>query len=116
MARTTYSNVGDPALIRELNDLSRRLDEEIENLKNAGVEAAEAERQYRLAEKQNALWLKEQGYTASMIDKILKGYCADSLFKRDVAKVMYDSAQELINVLKTRIRVLEGQIDREWRG
>lgn len=116
MGATTYSNVGDPRLVRELNDLSHRLEEEIVNLKNAGIEAAEAEKQYRMTEKQNALWLKEQGYTATMIDKILKGYCADALFKRDVAKVMYDTVQESINVIKTRIRVLEGQIDREWRG
>lgn len=116
MGETTYSNLGDPALIRELNDLSRQLAEEIENLQQAGIDASEAERQYQLAVKQNCLWLKEQGMAVSLIDKVVKGYCADSLFKRDVGKVMYDTAQERINVIKTRIRVLEGQINREWKG
>lgn len=116
MAGTTYNNIGDPTLIRKLNDLSAQLDEEIQNLENAGIEAAEAERQYQMSVKQNCLWLKEQGMAVSMIDKVVKGYCAESLFKRDVAKVMYDTVQEKINILKRQMTVLENQIQREWRG
>ena len=33
---------------------------------------------------------------------------------RDIAKVMYDTAYEKIQSVKLQLRLLEGQIEREW--
>ena len=41
---------------------------------------------------------------------------AELKFKRDCAKANYESVQEAVNVYKLQIKVLENQIDREWRG
>ena len=38
------------------------------------------------------------------------------MFERDCAQVRYDSAKEALQVYKLDARMLEAQIDREWRG
>ena len=52
----------------------------------------------------------------TLINQIIYGIpeVANKRFKRDVAEAMYNTAQESINVLKLQIRVLEGQLSREW--
>ena len=37
-------------------------------------------------------------------------------FDRDVAEVTYKSAMEACNIYKIQVKVLENQIDREYRG
>lgn len=36
--------------------------------------------------------------------------------ERDIADVVYKSAMEAINCYKLQIKVLENQIDREWKN
>ena len=53
-----------------------------------------------------------------MIAMILKGdeRVSVPMFARDCAQVEYDSAREALNVYKLDARLLEAQIDREYRG
>lgn len=46
--------------------------------------------------------------------KELYGKAANERFKRDVAEVMYKTAQENVNSIKLQIRILNDQISREW--
>ena len=63
---------------------------------------------------QEALKLRDKGMAVTLIDKVIYGNCADKRFKRDVAEVMYKTAQENVNSTKLRIRILDAQISREW--
>ena len=51
-----------------------------------------------------------------MIDKTCYGIpsVADARFKRDLAETVYKANQEAINSLKLQMRLIEGQISREW--
>lgn len=105
-------------LMRELADIRKELKLSVKALRKHGNAAAEAERDYQIAKAQTALRLKEEGYPATLIALIIKGQpeVAEKMFKRDIAKVMYDSNQEHINVKKKDLTVIEAQIEREWHG
>lgn len=104
-------------LINELNDLCQKLSVSGSKLQRYGVELAQAERDYKICLRQHALNLRAtQDMPVTLIDKTVYGIpeVADKRFKRDVAESMYRTAQESINTLKLKIRVLDAQIAREW--
>lgn len=100
--------------INELNDLTKRLTEAVRLMGKYGRDYAEAERAYKVALARAALELRAQDMPVTLIDKVVHGKVANERFKRDTAEVMYKTAQENINAVKLQIRVLEGQIQREW--
>lgn len=110
------NNLGDPAMINELNSLSMKLSEAIKLMGRYGREYAQAESEYKVALAQEALRLRERDMPVTLIDKVVYGKVADSRFKRDTAEVMYKTSQEHINALKLQIRILDAQIAREWGG
>lgn len=104
-------------LLNEMNDLCRKLSLSGQQLKKYGVELAEAERDYKVCLRQHALELRTtKDMPVTLIDKTVYGIpeVADKRFERDVAEAMYKTAQESINTLKLKIRVLDAQIAREW--
>lgn len=52
----------------------------------------------------------------TLIQQVIYGYeeIATLRFERDLAKVKYDANQEYINTIKLQIRILEGQLSREY--
>lgn len=100
--------------INELKDLTKRLTEAVRLMGKYGRDYAEAERAYKVALSRAALELRAQDMPVTLIDKVVHGKVANERFKRDTAEVMYKTAQENINAVKLQIRVLEGQIQREW--
>ena len=66
--------------------------------------------------RQECLKLRSDGMAIGMIDKICYGIpsVAGARFQRDVAESVYKANQEAINTLKLEMRILEGQIQREW--
>ena len=60
--------------------------------------------------------LKSDGLAVTLIDKVIYGVpeVANLRFKRDVCEAVYQANQESINVLKLNIRILEGQLNRDW--
>lgn len=104
-------------LIRELDDLCYKLTVSGSQMKRYGVELAEAERDYKICLRQHALELRTtQDMPVTLINQTVYGIpeVADKRFKRDVAEAMYKTAQESINTLKLKIRILDAQIAREW--
>lgn len=99
-------------MMNKLNELSAS----IKVLREHGEKLAEAEREYRIALTKEVLIMKDEKIPATLIN--LTVYGRDSVaklrFKRDIAQSMYDANQEHINVTKVQIKVLEGQIQREW--
>lgn len=104
-------------LLSELADARMMMQEALIEFDEAGIALAHAEKDYQRAKNVTALNLKAAGYTATMIDKILKGdeRVAVPLFARDCAQARYDTAKERINVCKLDARLIEAQIEREWQ-
>lgn len=105
-------------MINELNELSKQLTHSGEQLKNYGKELAEAEHDYKVILRQEALKLRADGMAITLIDKVVYGIdeVADARLKRDIAETMYKASQESINTLKLKMRIIDAQIDREWRS
>ena len=112
------SNIGDPELVNQLNDICARLDEGIKLMGKYGRAYAQANHDYKVAVNQQAFKMRQAGETMTMINMALKGSkeVAPLLFKRDESETLYEVAKENINILKLRARLLEAQIDREWKG
>ena len=102
------------------NDLQTKIKElniSIKKLRETGTEYAEAERDYKIALRQEALRLRaEKGMPVTLIQQVVYGVpeVADKRFKRDVKEAVYQANQEAINSIKLQIRVIENQLGREY--
>lgn len=105
-------------LITELRQLSRELDESIKLLRSNGIKAAQAEKNYKMLLRQECLKLRDEGMAIGLIDKICYGIpsVAEARFNRDVAQATYKANQEHINIKKLQLRIVEGQVNREWNN
>ena len=105
-------------LMNELNDLSIRLPALVDQLEKHGRERAQAEHDYKVQLRQEAIKLRADGMAVTLIDKVVYGVpaVADKRLKRDIAETMYKSDQESINTLKLRMRLVDAQIQREWNS
>lgn len=104
-------------LINEIEILTKRLNTSVVKLRDYGRELAEAERDYKVTLRQEALKLRsDENMPVTLINQIIYGIpiVAEKRFKRDVAETMYNVAQENINSIKLQLRLLEGQTQREW--
>lgn len=108
--------MNDPVsdLMRD-RDLMKRASEA---LKERGIALAKAEAEYQTAKHSRSIAMKAEGNSATMIQLLIKGdeRVSAAMFARDCAQVEYDSAKEALNVYKLDARLLEAQIDREYRG
>lgn len=104
-------------LFNELQNLTEKLNASIKTLIKNGRALAEAERDYKVTLRKEALKLREdKNMPVTLINQIIYGIpeVAAKRFKRDVAEAMYQTNQEFINTTKLQIRVLESQLSREW--
>ena len=104
-------------LYNDLQSLTIRLNQSIKLLAKYGRELAETERDYKITLRQEALKLRaEKGMPVTLIQQVVYGVpeVAEKRYKRDVAEAMYQTAQENINSIKLQMRVVEGQLSREW--
>lgn len=91
----------------------------VRKLAKNGEILAEATKNYKIRLRQEALKLKYDGkMPVSLIELTIHGIpeVAELRFKRDVAETTYDTNMEFINATKLQIRIIEGQLDREWNN
>lgn len=106
-------------LMNELNDLCAKLTVSGKQMAKYGRELAEAERDYKICLREEALKLRTtKDMPVTLINQVVYGIpeVAELRFKRDIADTMYQTSKESINTLKLKIRVLDAQIQREWGG
>lgn len=105
-------------LMQDLERLSSELDQSIKLLRKNGIAAAEAERDYDMLLRTECLKAKDEGMAIGLINKTCDGIqaVADAKFKRNVAQATYKANQEHINIKKLQLRIVEGQISREWNN
>ena len=103
-------------LYQELEQKTKALEISIKQLRKSGEEYAQAEKDYKILLRKECLKLRSEGEAIGMIDKICYGIpsVADARFKRDVAKEVLIANKEAINSIKLQLRLIEGQINREW--
>ena len=92
------------------------LDRAVQELKPRGRKKAETEHEYRMALSKRLTVLRAEGQPVTHLLDIAKGEedIAKLRMERDIAESLYDSAVEAINAQKLKIRILEGQLSREW--
>ena len=102
----------------DLQGKVQMLDAALRQLGKRGTDYAQAEQDYRIALSKKIAIERENKTPVTIISDVCRGdpQVAKLKFQRDVAEVVYKSAMEACNVYKLQIRVLENQIDREYRG
>ena len=104
-------------LYEEIQRLMLELTSSIRKLRDNGEKLAEAERDYKITLRQEALRLRTaQDMPVTLINQVIYGVpeVAEKRFKRDVEQANYDANKEHINVTKLKLRLLEAQLAREW--
>lgn len=103
-------------LMQELESKIKQLEVSVKQIRKSGTEYAEAERDYKVLLRQECLKLRDEGMAIGLIDKTCYGIpsVAEARFRRDVCEAVMLANKEAINSLKLQLRLLEGQIQREW--
>ena len=103
-------------LYQELEAKTKQLEASIRQLRTSGTDYAQAEKDYKILLRTECLKLRSEGEAIGMIDKTCYGIpsVAEARFKRDVAETVYKANLEAINSIKLQLRLIEGQINREW--
>lgn len=104
-------------MIQEIGAKSSLLDAAVRQLGVRGKAYAQAERDYKVALARKMMEEREKGTPVTIISDICKGdsEIARLRFERDCSEVVYKSAMEAIQSIKLQIRILDAQIEREWK-
>jgi len=103
-------------LMEDMQKLIKMLESSARALSRRGRDAAQAEKEYRMELAKTILRLRAEGMPATVISDVARGdpQIAALKMSRDTAEAVYDAAKEYVNVLKIQVRVLEGDISRDW--
>lgn len=103
-------------LYEQITRLMNELTQSIKTLRKNGEKLAEAERDYKITLRTEALKLRADDMPVTLINSIIYGVkdVAEKRYQRDIAQAMYEANEEHIKVTKLKLRLLEGQMNREW--
>ena len=104
-------------LYEQITRLINELDIAVRQLRKSGSDLAEAERNYKVCLRQEALKLRaEKNMPVTLINQIIYGVqeVANLRFERDVKEAVYQANLESINSTKLKLRILENQLNREY--
>ena len=101
---------------QEIEKYINLLETAVTEMKKRSKDLAQKEYLYRMALSKRLTELRADGQPVTHLADIARGEpnIAKLRLDRDIAKGLYDSSQEAINVYKLKIRILENQYDREW--
>lgn len=88
----------------------------IGKLRANGAKLAEAERDYKITLRTEALRLRASDMPVTLINSTIYGVeeVANLRLARDIAQANYEANREHINITKLKLRILESQIKMEW--
>ena len=103
-------------LYEQIERLMAELTASIRKLRTNGEKLAQAERDYKMALRKEALRMRADDMPVTLINNIVYGIdeVADKRFQRDAAQANYEANKEHINITKLKLRLLEAQLSREW--
>lgn len=101
---------------QEIEKNMQMLEKAVSEMRDRSKKLAEAEHNYRVALSQRLTELRAEGQPVTHLTDIARGEkkIASLRLARDIAEGLYDSSKEAINMYKLRIKILEGQFEREW--
>lgn len=97
-------------LYEEISRLTNQLDISVKQLRRSGTEYAQAEQDYKICLRQEALKLRaDENMPVTLINQIIYGVpeVARLRFERDVKEAVYQANMEAINSIKLKLRILE---------
>lgn len=103
-------------LFNKLQELQRKLDYSVKELRHTSNDYATAYTEYRVALAQELVKLRDNNIPVTICSDLARG-------NRDVAKKKFDEIAtegiykanlEAVNSLKLQIRLVEAQLQREW--
>lgn len=103
---------------QKLEELNNLLTNALREYKKRGQEYAKAYREYRVKVAQKLLELKAEGMPVTISYDIARGdeEVAKAKEREIITECLYKSCQEAINTFKLQIKVLQAQIDTEYRN
>ena len=104
-------------LYEEIQHLMTELTASIRKLRDNGAKLAEAERDYKITLRTEALRLRAgDNMPVTLINQVIYGVpkVAELRLKRDIEQANYEANKEHINVTKLKLRILEAQLSREY--
>lgn len=100
-----------------LNETLSQAYEDVEGMKQAGVEKAKARASYRAALKSRILALRaDKAIPAGLVPKVAEG-CADvnqAFVEAEIADANWEAARETVMLRKREADILREQLNREW--
>lgn len=105
-------------LLNYLNDLQDQLNVSVRQLRKSGEDYARAYKEYRIALAKQLVILKDRNIPATLCGDLARGdeEVADKKFEEIKTEAIYRANLESINSLKIQIKVVENQLEREWRN
>ena len=103
-------------LYNDINDKIIELNSSVSGLKTTGRNYAEAYRRYRILLAKELLRLKQEGMPVTIAYDIARGQeeVANAKYDELNTEAIYRSNLEGIQAIKTQLRVLENQYDKEY--
>ena len=104
-----------PLWIR-IEECMRLLDVALREAKTRGNLMVERECEYYTAKSKECFSLLEAGHANTFIQQVIKGRpsVAEAMQRFHAAEVEYKNANEAINAMKAKLRVLENELEREY--
>jgi len=92
-------------LYEEIQRLMLELTASIKKLRDNGAKLADAERDYKITLRQEALRLRAGDMPVTLINNIIYGVpeVAEKRFKRDVAQANYDATESILTLLSLNL-------------
>ena len=90
----------------------------LEEMRNAGRKLAYTEYEYKKALRMEVLKERAKQTAVGVIDKTVYGEDTVGMarLRRDIALTDYETAKELVLMLKVDLRIIENQLQREWHN
>lgn len=107
----------DYDLINMLTQKSKELDISIKQLRKSAYDYAKARADYRIAIAKETIKLRDEGKKVTVIADVVRGMpsIAELGMQEIIKEGIYKANQESIQAIKLQIRLLDAQIDREWK-
>lgn len=105
-------------LLNYLNELQENLNVSVKQLRKSGEEYANAYKEYRIALAKQLVVLKDRNIPATLCGDLARGdsEVANKKYEEIRTEAIYRANLESINSLKIQIKVVENQLEREWRN
>ena len=92
---------------KEILEGNKRLDNASKEIFKLAKEAAETERDYRIALAKELIRLRDEGMAVGLINDVARGNLADLKFERDLAEETYKAGRDSLRAIQSQLSALQ---------